>query len=107
MQWDIFTTLYDLVAMPLLGGVDAMIGSLPPWPFLEAAGVRAVHYLRVVGQGLLLRHVAPGRAARGLGGVRPRGRALRDRRLRCAIRSLCTSRERRDGNKQCSQNNER
>src|ERR687890_762278 len=64
---------------------------LPPW-CLETQGVRVVHDLRVVRQALLLCHVALGRAPLGFGGISPRDRALRDRKLRCVIRGLGPSR---------------
>src|ERR687897_664721 len=77
---------------------------IPPRRF-EAPGVRAVHDLRVVGQGFLLRYISLGRTP--LGRIRPRDRALRDQRLRCATRGLCPSRERCDGDEECSQNSHR
>ena len=55
MQWDIFTTLYDLVAMPLLGGVDAMIGSLAPW----ARGVLIAGLVVTITVAFLLKALRP------------------------------------------------
>src|SRR5215204_4897013 len=75
----------------------------PPWRF-EAQGLIVVHDLRVVGQALLLRHVACGRKPFCFGGIHPRDGALRDRKLRCAIRSLRASRKRSNRDYECGQN---
>lgn len=55
MQWDLFTILYDLLATPLIAGVDAMIGSLTSW----ARAVLIAGLVVTISVSLLLKAVRP------------------------------------------------
>ncbi|GAA0574497.1 hypothetical protein GCM10009416_11500 [Craurococcus roseus] len=55
MQWEVFTTLYNLLATPLIGGVDAMVGAVAPW----VRGVLLAGLVVTISAGLLLKSLRP------------------------------------------------